>query len=261
MSIIGRSIRVLSFERPTGEKTISGALLAFSDAVAGVNYIDLAAAIVPVQSGSGDPSTSNVRPIAGYNGARFYQSGEDTSDPAIKTVTWLTEAGTVYGGGIDLTTGVLTVDRFGMVVDGVNVKCASAGAFSSGARYSRVSLNTAGRPKGVNSVAATYADTLISDKLRSWYSGKRDGTEVDTGVGGCNIAGNGVQLNLILPDQTITTKEDADLWLQSNNVQVVYKMADAVTYQLTGQQLAAISGVNKVWADCGDVTLTYEAYL
>lgn len=257
MSIIGRSIRALSFERPTGEKTIGGALLAFSDAVAGADYIDLAAAIVPVQSGSGDPSTSNVRPISGYNGAHFYQSGEDTSDPAVKTVTWLTEAGTVYGGGIDLTTGVLTVDRFGMVVDGVNVKCASAGAFSSGVRYSRVSLNTAGRPKGVNSVAATYADTLISDKLRSWYSGKSG----DTGVGGCNIAGNGVQLNLILPDQTITTKEDADLWLQSNNVQVVYKMATPVTYQLTGQQLAAIAGVNKVWADVGDVTLTYEAYL
>lgn len=35
----------------------------------------------PVQSGSGDPSPSNIRPITGWTGLNIYHSGEDTSNP------------------------------------------------------------------------------------------------------------------------------------------------------------------------------------
>ena len=36
-------------------------------------------------------------------------SGADTSDPETVSVSWQSEAGTVYGGTLDVTTGVLTV--------------------------------------------------------------------------------------------------------------------------------------------------------
>ena len=60
--------------------------------------------IVPKQEGSGTPSPTNVRPITGWNA--FILSVNDTE----KVIT-TGEAGTVYGGTLDITTGLLTVDR------------------------------------------------------------------------------------------------------------------------------------------------------
>lgn len=54
---------------------------------------------------------SNICPITGWTGAKVYHSGEDTSNPTELDVTFPTEAGTVYGGTLDLVNGTLTVDR------------------------------------------------------------------------------------------------------------------------------------------------------
>ncbi len=52
---------------------------------------------------------SNICPISGRTGMTLYHSGADTSDPETVSVSWQSEAGTVYGGTLDVTTGVLTV--------------------------------------------------------------------------------------------------------------------------------------------------------
>lgn len=87
--------------------TESGAVVSFTAADA-APVADLTAAIVPVQSGSGDPSPTNIRPISGWTECKVYRSGAATSDPTIYTVTF-GSAGTVYGGTLDVTTGKLTV--------------------------------------------------------------------------------------------------------------------------------------------------------
>ena len=43
----------------------------------------------------------------------------------------------------------------------------------------------------------------------------------------------------------------------TTGAQVVYKLATPITYQLTAQEIATLSGRNYVWADCGPVTVTY----
>lgn len=52
---------------------------------------------------------SNICPITGFTGATVYHSGADTSDPDEISISWQSEAGTVYGGSLDVTTGELTV--------------------------------------------------------------------------------------------------------------------------------------------------------
>lgn len=102
----------------------------------------------------------------------------------ILTVDWTTVAGTVYGGTVDLTTGVLTVtDGYIASYDG-----------------------------------ETLPSTWISD--RDVYA---SGTTPTTGA------------------------------------EVVYKLATPLTYQLTGQQLKTFLGTNNVWADTGNVSVTYPA--
>jgi hypothetical protein len=64
----------------------------------------------PMQTGSGDPSPSNVRNITGWPGFNIYQSGAYTSDPDTIPVSWSTQFGTIGGGSLDVTTGTLTID-------------------------------------------------------------------------------------------------------------------------------------------------------
>lgn len=57
----------------------------------------------PVQSGSGDPSPSNIRPISGWAGLTINANNN------LIMVEWQSVAGVVYGGTVDLVTGVMTV--------------------------------------------------------------------------------------------------------------------------------------------------------
>jgi hypothetical protein len=66
-----------------------------------------------VVKGSTEPSTfapySNICPISGWIGCNISHSGADTSDPTVIPISWQSSAGTVYGGTLDVTSGVLTV--------------------------------------------------------------------------------------------------------------------------------------------------------
>lgn len=47
----------------------------------------------------------------------------------------------------------------------------------------------------------------------------------------------------------------------TTGAQVVYALASPVTYQLTPQTVTTLAGQNNVWADCGNVTVEYGAFL
>ena len=53
---------------------------------------------------------SNICPISGWTGANIYHEDEyDSGASAALSISWQSTAGTVYGGTLDVTTGVLTV--------------------------------------------------------------------------------------------------------------------------------------------------------
>lgn len=54
----------------------SGSIASFTDGADGVPLKDLVVNISPVQSGTGDPSPSNVRAISGWTGANIYNDSE-----------------------------------------------------------------------------------------------------------------------------------------------------------------------------------------
>ena len=60
-------------------KTASGNIASFSDGT-GDPFLEVKVDINPVQSGSGDPSPSNVRPISGWNGANVTKCGKNLFD-------------------------------------------------------------------------------------------------------------------------------------------------------------------------------------
>lgn len=59
------------------EKTASGAVATFPDGADAIPVKSVIAHIKPVQSGSGDPSPSNVRPISGWTGVNVTRAGKN----------------------------------------------------------------------------------------------------------------------------------------------------------------------------------------
>ena len=90
------------------EKTASGNPFSLTGA-AEAYAMGLSMTIEPIQSGSGDPSPDNVRPISGLTeGVIQTTNGTDTNTATI------TFGQTVYGGSVDFKTGKVTVTH-GMV--------------------------------------------------------------------------------------------------------------------------------------------------
>ena len=60
---------------------------------------------------------------------------------------------------------------------------------------------------------------------------------------------------------TSMTVEELKTYFQSHTVQMVLPLTDTQTYQLTPQQIDTLFGNNTVFADCGPVSVTYQANL
>lgn len=146
-------------------------------------------------------------------------------------------AGTVYGGTLDVVTGVLTVTHKFLHLTSVVQVSTPSGAHV----YWRFVINE----KGINGATA---ETIICNMAKSAY-GEADNT--------CYVTSAGSLLLLFPEDQTLNTKALVDAWLANHELQICYKLATPQTYNLTAQQVELLTGQNNVWADTGDITITW----
>ena len=332
---------------PTVENTASGDIASFTDGADDYPVKDLVAHIEPVQSGSGDPSPENVRPITGWTGANVTRTGKNLLDasacivgryitsrgeidatsgwsasdyipvksgetytlsnynpngtaanhafycvdksflsriPAagnntftvpsgayyvrvsIKTenltgaqlelgttatayepyqgdtyaVTFPAEAGTVYGGTLDVTTGVLTVDTVSKTI-------------------------SSGRATAINQLTNTTRFLVLDALVSNWYKRfiicdrlKRNDYATDA-VGfshGDESSNVFIKLDKSLG---LTTSALISEWLSNNPLQFVYKLETPTTYQLTPTEVKTLLGANNIFADTGAVDVEYCA--
>lgn len=217
-----------------------GSIASFPDGADGIPVKSLVVGIEPVQAGSGDPSPDNIRPITGWTGCVISHSGADTSNPTTYPITFPSEAGTVYGGTLDVTTGVLTVDRAELVLDGDE----------SWKYYSVLQDNLF---RAVGQPTPTIIANNVSDFLCDAYKpvlalARTNGTLSSSTAGYLDFIDNGFNA--------------LDGWtahVSQNNIHVVYPLATPVTYQLTPQEIRTLLGQNNIWVDAGDTTVEYRA--
>ncbi len=224
--------------------TASGAIATFADGADGMPVEDCVVQIEPVQSGEGDPSPTNVRPITGWTGATITHApttDPDDPDKVIYPISWQTEAGTVYGGTLNLTTGVLTVDRASRTLTG-----------SDGATYSNNGQTSNTTRAFVRIPEKAYGQIgFISDRFF-----RTAATDVVGKMSG-RLTSNGVEF--YLPVEVPDTTPGIVGWFANNNTQFVYELAEPITYQLTPVEIKTLLGQNNIWSDTGDVTAEYRA--
>lgn len=198
---------------------------------------DLTVGISPVQSGSGDPSPDNVRPISGWTGANIVVSPTlEAADGTTYPVSWQAEAGTVYGGTLDVTAGTLTVKYASETLNSVYY-------FNKYTNYYLWFLRRPDVNPGYKLNGGALSDIFAP---RLWMPGHLwTGTET-------------AYIGVVGPDQSLTTQEEANAWMADHPAQVVFELETPITYQLTPVEIRTLLGRNNIWADTGDVALSYR---
>lgn len=143
------------------------------------------------------------------------------------SITFPDAAGTVYGGTLDVTNGVLTVTRAKQTFTW------GTGGTSLGS-YTRKSMGI-----GTNASGGTIGNRAICTVAP--YNPNYTGDFLHFYI-------DGTQMLAYLPNETA-----ADLQFD-----VVYFLKTPQTYQLTPLELRTLLGSNTIWADAGDVTVEYR---
>lgn len=189
--------------------------------------------IEPVQAGTGTPSLTNIRNITGLTGTVLNVAGEDVQEATTINISWQSEAGTIYGGVLNLTTGVLTKTK--ALVE-----------------YAVSNMNNSESYPG-------WKNTGIGEIIGNGLQAKIN-TQLNIGsVYGVNTTGTAS--TVYLPpasynnlNQTAWKTQYPDLVIQ-----IVVEYETPITYQLTPQEVRILAGINNIWATCGDVTVNYKA--
>lgn len=265
----------------------------------------LSVAINPVQSGSGDPSPDNVRPITGHSAVNVWQAGKNLyHEESYCRIT----GNYVEFNGFHTGSSSYKKTRGDYLIAGVTyhvyAELKTSKQFSVNyARDGSTGIGTLAsnstRKKWEGDFTPTvsdyygfwfyssqgWSDWSMSDITWSYevgtsYSASPPSTKTTipitiptppgTVYGGTFDVTTGVLTVTMANIASYAGESINEPWLSSmdkyvpgatptTGAQVVYSLAAPVTYQLTPEEVTALLGENNVWADTGDVTVTYQS--
>lgn len=225
-----------TFQEVSPKREASGSVVSITD---GSSYplSKCVVSIEPVQSGSGEPSPTNIRPISGWAEANITVKDDATSPTTTQTYTIsFSSAGTVYGGTLNVLTGELVVDRAIITFDGTE----NWNLFTdTGVNQLYTTVSGALRSGGkVRTTCDTYPSISIDDRKDNYNT--------------CYSATDMICFNV--QGYTAQTWQS---FLQEQNISVAYTLATPQTYTLTATQISTLLGNNTIYADTGDISVEY----
>ena len=241
----GNVAQVLDVPVNTTEiKTVSGNPITLTDALAG-NALEVSAEIVASQSGSGTPSPTNVRPISGFSSVTITR--EDAQGQTATVTVALGQ--TVYGGTLDLTTGVLTVTHTYMRI---STELAAFYREKVGTVASLFSWDMGSANHGV-----THGDAVVPDIISNYLPKTSAGGIWSTDASGITTKNDGARIWLRI--QGCTTASEIETYTNNNALYACWELETPTTTTLTAAQLALVKGQNTLTANCKSINLTYRA--
>ena len=160
------------------------------------------------------------------------------------SVDWTSEAGTVYGGTLDVLKGTLTVDRAAVDMGALNWTLWNAGMGIFQAVISDMENPAATTDRAAGIMCSRYAP------------------DTQYGIG----ENTGDKRMLRYPTSRIFVRDTsystaAAFKAAVTGATLVYPLAEPFTCRLAPQLISSLSGVNHIWSDAGNVTVEYGAFL
>lgn len=156
---------------------------------------------------------------------------------------------TVYGGEDELVGGKLRVTAAKVVFDGT--QDVSFYAFDAQG-IGRIAWPT------FQNIGEAGVD-FLSDTLRVKAAGSRVASG-DTWTIMNNLASSGSpRMFMLFPLDVVASVADFETYCAAHPISVIYPLATPLEYDLTPNDLRTLYGDNTIFADCGDVSVTYRA--
>ena len=199
-----------------------------------VKSIPLVVNIKPKQSGSGEPSPTNKRPISGWDAINIYVSPTTSAEDGSTNTINLPQ--TVYGGVLDVVSGKLTINRAFRQVEPTD------------------NMTMVGDICQVNYSPAS--DNVWQNLICSHFPPKAIwGGTTNEGIG---CWSSQFYFRWLAIGTTI------EAWRQfftDNNVQFTYTLATPIEVTLTPTEVKTLIGQNNIWSDAGTVNSIINDYV
>lgn len=204
--------------------------------------IKLRAYINAIQEGSGDPAPDNIRPI----------SGRDSITITANSVDYDISLGdTIYGGILDVTTGVLTVDKGHMDLSDI-----TSWTYSSSWSDTTTNVFYSNVRSDIYYPSYTYLSVTNCDRFSV---GTRNQIYNKDGIEKVSVSGpvNSASITIRISNTRATDSSELITWLSNNPTHIIYELATPITVQLTPTQIYQIIGSNSISSDSGNVEVYY----
>ena len=159
------------------------------------------------------------------------------------SVNWEAEAGSVYGGTLDVVSGELVVDRAITTIGDL-----TWGIETIYTRFESKTLRSVIRKPPTNAV-------LVEGLACSSYTARKPSS---TGSAAIN---DSISVNsfgdIYIRDESVSTVEDFLSAVGSQTI--VYPLAEPIKYQLEPQEIRTLLGENNIWSDAGNVSVEFPA--
>lgn len=222
-------------------KSASGSIASFSDGGDDLPMKSLKVNIVPTQSGSGDPSPSNVRPISGWDSVNVYISPTTLEEDG-ETIT-INLPQTVYGGTLDVVSGKLTIEKVAVDLGSLN--------WGYNPPSGHELFNTLAPLSGAKLPTTPTANNIIcSAYVPAQYGNIYNHTKAFS----ICLHTNGY---VYIYDSRYT--DATALKTALNGVYLVYELATPTEIQLTPTEVKTLLGSNNIWSESGTVEVEYRA--
>lgn len=174
-------------------------------------------------------------------------------------ISWQTEAGTVYGGTLDVVSGKLKSTMKKRVLDGSENWTIDTDR--GGRKCFYIMMNDLIHKLDFDYLGLIFASNMKTIKVL----GGSEASQVDSiAITGYGYPSTNNYLYIIVNPQAtgfenITTADALKAWLAQNNTEVVYRVEEPTEYDLTPQEMITLYGQNNIWSTTGDTEVTYPA--
>jgi len=215
----------------------SGNIVSFSDGYPGAPLNMLKASVIGSQSGTGDPSPDNVRPIIAYFQAVITQTDEEDTVIATRTASFGLD---IYKGEeIDLLAGKGIVTHLKTTVGALNW------GYTSGKFYSTNNLG----------ILKTTGITMLSDTYKAIENIASSSIAMENKAI-CSISVSAGLDRIYITDSRYT--DETQFKTAMADVEIVYPVATPIPIIFTPiENIPNLSGPNIIQADCGPIELKY----
>ena len=173
-------------------------------------------------------------------------SDTDATYEPYQGTTYTTDLGrAVYGGTLDVTSGVLTVTHLCKTLTTADFNISYVSAASDANSYYYNITNAFSSGEIVN-------DASGRSNIFKWYRTLYSDHSIE------GVTGQGAYVSVRVNSSRVAdTSSDALKAYLPATWQVYAKLDTPQTYQLTAQQIELLTGTNNIWSDSGDVTVEY----